>query len=204
MRKRDAIHALDVAARAAQEAAADRKPDLEIVGRDDDGRVRIGTAADRPSARRRAAPSCRDAADCLKISRTGPRSTMRPCCMTQTSSAILRTMPRSCVMNSIAMSMPAAQIAQQRQDLRLHRHVERRRRLVRDEQLSAGWRAPSRSLRADAARLTIDAGTRRAARPDRGCRPRSEARSRGRGSSHARRRGSRESRRPACRSDAAD
>ena len=66
---------------------------------------------------------------------TGPCSTISPCVITQTRSAILRTMPRSWVMNSIAMPSRALQIGEQLQDLRLHGDVERRRRLVGDQQV---------------------------------------------------------------------
>jgi hypothetical protein len=52
--------------------------------------------------------------------------------MTQTRSAILRTIVESCVMNNNAM--PSLQGFQQRQDLRLHGHVERGGRLVGDQQ----------------------------------------------------------------------
>ena len=55
--------------------------------------------------------------------------------MTAISSAISATTPRSCVMITIAIAELALQALQQREDLRLHGHVERRRRLVGDQQL---------------------------------------------------------------------
>ena len=67
------------------------------------------------------------------------------------------------------------------QDLVLDRHVERRRRLVAQDQLAARTRAPSRSSRAGACRRTARAGTRRAVARDRGCRPAASARAPARG-----------------------
>ena len=55
--------------------------------------------------------------------------------MTQTVSAMRRTMPRSWVMNKQAHAEPGANFRQQRQDLRLHGDVERGGRLVRDQQI---------------------------------------------------------------------
>ena len=55
--------------------------------------------------------------------------------MTQTRSAILRTMPRSWVMNSIAMPSRPCMSLSSLQDLRLHRDVERGGRLVGDQQI---------------------------------------------------------------------
>ena len=58
----------------------------------------------------------------------------------------------------------ALQLAQQLEDLRLDRDVERRRRLVGDQQLRAGTTAPSRSSRAAACRRTSGADSRRTRR----------------------------------------
>ena len=55
--------------------------------------------------------------------------------MTQTTSAMRRTMPRSWVMNSMAHAEPRADFREQRQDLRLHGDVERRGRLIGDQQI---------------------------------------------------------------------
>ena len=64
----------------------------------------------------------------------------------------------------------AAQAVEQPQDPRLHRHVERRRRLVGDQQLAAGRRARSRSRSAGASRPRTGAGTRAARRAGSGMR----------------------------------
>src|ERR1700676_3315975 len=53
--------------------------------------------------------------------------------MTQTTSAMRRTMPRAWVMNS--MLMPSRATRQQCQDLRLHRDVEGGGRLIGDQQI---------------------------------------------------------------------
>ena len=100
---RDAVDRLDVADHLAQHAALDRKPDLEIVGLDHDRRVRLRRRRIGLAARRRAVRGCRDASGAVKTRSTAPCSTILPCFITQTRSAILRTMPRSWVMNSIAM-----------------------------------------------------------------------------------------------------
>ena len=100
---RDAVHRLDVADHLAQHAALDREPDLEIVGADHHRRRRI--------ERRRIALGLggeqRARVGMLRrrehLLRRGPCSTILPCFITQTRSAILRTMPRSWVMNRIAM-----------------------------------------------------------------------------------------------------
>ena len=55
--------------------------------------------------------ACRGAAGGVKTSSVGPCSTIRPLVMTQTRFAILRTMPRSWVMNSIAMPVSRLQVA---------------------------------------------------------------------------------------------
>ena len=76
--------------------------------------------------------------------RTGACSTIRPAYMTATRSAISATTPRSCVISSSAEAEPLLQLAQQLEDLRLDRDVERGRRLVGDQRASARTRAPSR------------------------------------------------------------
>ena len=62
-----------------------------------------GDRCRRAAAPLRAARACRDAPGARKMSRTGPLSTMRPEYMIATRSAICATMPRSWVMNRIAM-----------------------------------------------------------------------------------------------------
>ncbi len=65
----------------------------------------------------------------------------------------------------------ALQARDQIEDLRLHRHVERGRRLVGDQHLGLVRRAPSRSSRAGASRPRARAGSRRCAGAGRGSRP---------------------------------
>ena len=70
----------------------------------------------------------------------------------------------------------------QLENLRLHGHVEGRRRLVGDEELRARRRAPSRSWRAGAFRRRVDADIGRWSRPAPGCRRGRAFRRRWRGS----------------------
>ena len=65
-------------------------------------------------------------------------------------------------MNSIAMPRLACRSFSSVEDLRLHGDVERGRRLVGDEQVGLGWRAPWRSSRAGAGRRRAGADRRRA------------------------------------------
>ena len=120
----------------AQHAALDRKPDLEVVGLDHDRRVAAAAAPDRASARPRAAPAYRDARGAREdaLDRRPARRSC-PCFITQTRSAILRTMPRSWVMNSIAMPSRLCRSFSSFEDLRLHGDVERGGRLVGDQQV---------------------------------------------------------------------
>ena len=67
------------------------------------------------------------------------------------------------MISTIAMPSSSLQPAQQLEDLRLHRHVERGRRLVGDQHASARSPAPSRSSRAGACRPRARAGRRRRA-----------------------------------------
>ena len=67
------------------------------------------------------------------------------------------------------------QLVEKREDLGLDRDVERRRRLVGDEQAGAGRRAPSRSSRAGAGRPRAGADRRRRGARGRGCRSRSSS-----------------------------
>ncbi len=64
----------------------------------------------------------------------------------------------------------ALDLLDQLEDLRLHRHVERGRRLVADEDGRVVERAPSRSSRAGACRPRTGAGSRAHAMPRSGCR----------------------------------
>ena len=102
-RERDAVHRLDVVDGAAQHAALDREPHAHVAaGHRDRARRPAGPPARRP-ARRRAGAACTGAAATRRSGRAGACSTIRPPFITQTRSAILRTMPRSCVMSSSDM-----------------------------------------------------------------------------------------------------
>ena len=114
-----------------------------------------------------------------QIARPAPASTMRPAYITATRSAISATTPRSCVMSSSDRWNCAPHLAQQIENLRLHRDVERRRRLVGDDAARARRRARARSSRAAAGRRSADADTRARAAPDRACARRRAARPRG-------------------------
>ena len=132
---RHAVDRLHVTDGACAGSRADRKPDLDVVVADHHRRAGVGERrlALRFGGEQR--PAYRDGAGAAKTRATGPASTIRPCCITATSSAILRTMPRSWVMNSIAMPSLAWSSFEQFEDLRLHRDVERGRRLVGDEEV---------------------------------------------------------------------
>ena len=67
-----------------------------------------------------------------RIVASGPRSATRPAYMTATSSAVSATTPRSCVINMTAIPL-TLEVADELEDLRLDRDVQRRRRLVGDE-----------------------------------------------------------------------
>ena len=116
-------------------------------------------------------PRCRDGAAARTASRRGACSTTWPAYITTTSSQVSATTPRSCVMSRIAMPSSRLQRAEQLEDLRLDRDVERGGRLVGDEQRRAGRRAPSRSSRAAACRPRAGADSRARAARDRRCRP---------------------------------
>ena len=74
----------------------------------------------------------------VKIRPTGPSSTTRPPCMTATRSAISATTPRSCVMSRSGQLHRLSHLAQEVENLRLYRGVERGRRFVGDEQPRLG------------------------------------------------------------------
>ena len=69
---------------------------------------------------------------------TAPISTMRPAYMTATRSAVSAITPMSCVTSMIAVPCSRDSRLQQRDDLRLHRDIERGRRFVGDDQLRIG------------------------------------------------------------------
>ena len=104
--------------------------------------------------------------------RPAPARAPGPARITTTWSAISPTTPRSWLMNSTLIRCRSLQPGEQLEDLALHRHVERGRRLVGDQQLAARRPAPSRSSRAAAGRRTARADRRRAAAAARAGRPR--------------------------------
>ena len=136
-----------------QRSIAVRAARREAAGRAEAGRGRA-RARRSPAARlprRRApaccaaGPACRDGAGASKIVRAGPLSTISPAYMTATRSAISSTTPRSWVIRSTLIPSSSRSSTMQLEDLRLDRHVERRGRLVGDQQLGLEQRAPSRS-----------------------------------------------------------
>ena len=92
-------------------------------------------ASIRAAASSRAGPACRDAAAGRTARSTVASSTLRPAYITTTRCAISATTPRSCVISMIAVPSRVLQVAHQVEDLRLDGHVERRGRLVGDQQL---------------------------------------------------------------------
>ena len=74
----------------------------------------------------------------MTTSRTGPISAMRPAYITATRSAVSAITPMSWVISITAVPRSRAEALQQRDDLRLHRDVERGGRLVGDDQLRLG------------------------------------------------------------------
>ena len=113
-------------------------------------------------ARRRAAGSspagrsCRGAADRRTAPSTGALSTILPAYITSTSSATSAITPRSWVMIRIAMPSRFCRSAQQVEDLRLDGDVERRGRLVGDQQRGlAGQRHGDHDALAHAARQAV-------------------------------------------------
>ena len=98
-----------------------------------------------------------------------PISTIRPAYITAMRSATSTATPMSWVTKMIDKPEFALQLAQEQEDLDLHRGVERRRRLVGEQHASAGRPAPARSSPAGACRPTSRADRRRAAARARGC-----------------------------------
>ena len=151
--------------------------------------ARAGRAAGSSAA----GPTCRGAAGAAKIVSAGACSTIRPAYMTAISSAVSATTPRSWVISTTRHPELVAQPRDQREDLRLHGHVERGRRLVGDQQprLVRQRHRDHRAL-AHAARELVRVGV-DAPRAARGCRPARAARPPGRAPRAARRRGARAS-----------
>ena len=91
----------------------------------------------RARAPRRSAPGCRGP---RLVAAPAPPGRSRPACRracTATRSQSSATTPRSWDMNRIAMPSLVAQVAQELDDLGLHGHVERARRLVGEQHLGA-------------------------------------------------------------------
>ena len=89
------------------------------------GPVIVGTEPKRPRVY-----GCAGASNTCRVE---ARSTIWPAYITHMSSARPATTPRSWVISSTAMPRCSAQAVEQFEDLGLHRHVERGRRLVGDE-----------------------------------------------------------------------
>ena len=106
--------------------------------------------------------------------RPAPARRSRPAYITTTSSADLGHHAEIVGDEDDRCAGLLAQLAHQVEDLRLDRDVERRRRLVGDQERRARRPAPSRSSRAAACRRTAGADTRRSARPGDGMRTRSQ------------------------------
>ena len=109
-----------------------------------------------------AGPTCTGARARRGSPVSGPCSTTRPAYITATSSAVSAITPRSCVMSTTAVPSSCWSVADQLEDLRLDGDVERRRRLVGDQDAPGRGRAPSRSSRAAASRRRARAGSCRA------------------------------------------
>ena len=130
----------------------------------------------RGAAPRRAAAGCTGACGALEdLDSTCPTRRSGPAASRCTRSDRSATTPMSWVISRIAGVDAVAQVAHQLEDLGLHRDVERRRRLVGDEQLRVAAPAPGRSSPAGAGRRTAGAGRRRRAAPGRGSRPASSS-----------------------------
>ena len=85
-----------------------------------------------------------------------PRSTTRPAYITSMRSAISAITPMSWVMKTMATAVVSPQLVQQVEDLRLHRHVQRRGRLVGHQQRGiAGQRHGDHHALAHAARQLV-------------------------------------------------
>ena len=98
-------------------------------------------------------------------------STICPAYISATCCAMPDTTARSCVISSRPMPCSFCSCLQQVEDLRLDGHVERRGRLVGDQEVGLGRPASSRSSRAASGRRSCGTGTRRCGARARGCRP---------------------------------
>ena len=129
------------------------------------------------AARRAAAPRCRDGADRSAGPRGRPSSTTSPAYITSTREQIVGDHAQIVADQDHRGAEIGVQRAQQVEDLRLDRHVQRRGRFVGQDQRRARWRSPSPASRAGASRRRTGAARNRAPVPDRAMpmRPSSEA-----------------------------
>ena len=99
--------------------------------------ARRGSTPRRPSrsgrASRRTACACTGCRGASWSSAVGPRSAMRPAYITAAVWHVCATIGRSCVISTIASPRSSRELDQELQDLRLHHHVERGRRLVGEQ-----------------------------------------------------------------------
>ncbi len=167
---RDQLRLLGAAARrgvaaARMEGAAgrriDRVRDLAL------DRLARAPGRDRGRAPRRAACACRDAA----ARGTGPRAAadLDQAAEIHHADAVRHVAHHREIVadEQVGEAEPVLQVAHQVEDLRLHRHVERRGRLVADDEVRPCRRARARSRCAGAGRRRTRAGISRR-RPDRG------------------------------------
>ena len=125
---------LDLVRAARRERAGGRR--LQHVARCALDRPQLAPCAARRGAGRSASrPSVYGCRGCAKICSAEPVSMNMPPYITCTRSHMPATTPRSCVIRISAVSRLGDERAQQVEDLRLDRHVERRRRLVGDQEL---------------------------------------------------------------------
>ena len=172
---------------AARLEAAARRPVERARAPAADHAQRLGLASSRASGSTAAAPPCTGAAATSNTSATGPRSTTRPAYITTTSSHDLGDDAEVVRDQQDRHAEPLAQLAQQLEDLRLDRHVERGRRLVGDQQLRvARERHRDHHALAHAAGQLVRVVVARAGRP-RGCRRARASRPRAPRASFARR-----------------
>ena len=123
----------DVGAAVGEDAA--RRQRLQVRRLAGDGRELVATVVVEPRHRAQQAQGVGVLRAARTARRRGAVSTMRPAYITITRSHRPATTPRSWVIRTIAMPSSRLQPAEQLQDLRLHRDVERGRRLVGDQQV---------------------------------------------------------------------
>ena len=105
-------------------------------------RASVRRPGTRPRRGLRAGPACRGGAGAAKSASVGPISTMRPRYITAMRWEMWRTTARSCAMKRYGQAELVLQLQQQVDDLRLHRDVEGRDRLVGDDALGLDRERP--------------------------------------------------------------